>query len=234
MEKIHSDVSHLGYKYQQPSGGAIGTGYSSSGSSGNGFSGGNNELESLNNMNEGVDSEDLSSSTFHGISSYDAPYVSGNNYAGNGYTDSASFGSSSSSVTAGSGYSNGYSGQGSGSPGNGLSSGISNDFGGSSSGGFSGSSSGGFSGGSSSNGYSGSSSSGFSGSSSNGFSGGNGQAGFGGTAGGVNLIQGQSQSIDLSGGSSGGQRVVYKPVIKQGEPIITKNFYVVRRSKSLS
>lgn len=43
----------------------------------------------------------------------------------------------------------------------------------------------------------------------------------------VNLVQGQSKSIDLTGGSPGGKRIVYKPVIKQGEPIITKNFYVV-------
>jgi hypothetical protein len=43
----------------------------------------------------------------------------------------------------------------------------------------------------------------------------------------INLIQGQSQTIDLTGGSAGGKRIVYKPVIKQGEPIITKNFYVV-------
>lgn len=43
----------------------------------------------------------------------------------------------------------------------------------------------------------------------------------------INLVQGQSKTIDLTGGSSGGRRVVYKPVIKQGEPIITKNFYVV-------
>ncbi len=42
----------------------------------------------------------------------------------------------------------------------------------------------------------------------------------------VNLIQGQSQTLDLTGGT-GGRRVVYKPVIKQGEPIVTKNFYVV-------
>lgn len=42
----------------------------------------------------------------------------------------------------------------------------------------------------------------------------------------VNLIQGQSQSVDLTGGM-GHKRVVYKPVIKQGEPIVTKNFYVV-------
>lgn len=51
---------------------------------------------------------------------------------------------------------------------------------------------------------------------------------FGGSSGkDINLIQGQSQSIDLTGGNAGGKRVVYKPVIKQGEPIITKNFYVV-------
>lgn len=42
----------------------------------------------------------------------------------------------------------------------------------------------------------------------------------------VNLIQGQSQTFDLTGGK-GNKRVVYKPVIKQGEPIVTKNFYVV-------
>lgn len=42
----------------------------------------------------------------------------------------------------------------------------------------------------------------------------------------VNLIQGQSQTFDLTGGVSN-KRVVYKPVIKQGEPIVTKNFYVV-------
>jgi hypothetical protein len=42
----------------------------------------------------------------------------------------------------------------------------------------------------------------------------------------VNLIQGQSQSFDLTGGVAN-KRVVYKPVIKQGEPIVTKNFYVV-------
>jgi hypothetical protein len=53
---------------------------------------------------------------------------------------------------------------------------------------------------------------------------------FGGASSGkdINLIQGQSQTIDLTGGSAGGKRIVYKPVIKQGEPIITKNFYVVR------
>lgn len=43
----------------------------------------------------------------------------------------------------------------------------------------------------------------------------------------INLVQGQSKSIDLTGGNAGGKRIVYKPVIKQGEPIITKNFYVV-------
>lgn len=42
----------------------------------------------------------------------------------------------------------------------------------------------------------------------------------------VNLIQGQSQTFDLTGGS-GQKRIVYRPVIKQGEPIVTKNFYVV-------
>lgn len=42
----------------------------------------------------------------------------------------------------------------------------------------------------------------------------------------VNLIQGQSQTVDLTGGVAN-KRVVYKPVIKQGEPIVTKNFYVV-------
>jgi len=39
------------------------------------------------------------------------------------------------------------------------------------------------------------------------------------------VTQGQSQVIDLSGGSSGGG-VIYKPVIRQGEPQITKHFYV--------
>lgn len=42
----------------------------------------------------------------------------------------------------------------------------------------------------------------------------------------VNLYQGQSQTLDLTGGVAN-KRVVYKPVIKQGEPIVTKNFYVV-------
>lgn len=46
----------------------------------------------------------------------------------------------------------------------------------------------------------------------------------------INLVQGQSKSIDLTGGNAGGKRIVYKPVIKQGEPIITKNFYVVSRN----
>ena len=46
----------------------------------------------------------------------------------------------------------------------------------------------------------------------------------------INLVQGQSKSIDLTGGSAGGKRIVYKPVIKQGEPIITKNFYVVSKA----
>lgn len=49
----------------------------------------------------------------------------------------------------------------------------------------------------------------------------------------INLVQGQSKSIDLTGGSAGGKRIVYKPVIKQGEPIITKNFYVVSQSSFL-
>lgn len=37
--------------------------------------------------------------------------------------------------------------------------------------------------------------------------------------------QGQSQVLDFSGSSNGGNRA-YKTVIKQGEPIITKHFYV--------
>ena len=37
--------------------------------------------------------------------------------------------------------------------------------------------------------------------------------------------QGQSQVLDFSGSSNGGNRG-YKTVIKQGEPIITKHFYV--------
>lgn len=49
----------------------------------------------------------------------------------------------------------------------------------------------------------------------------------------INLVQGQSKSIDLTGGNAGGKRIVYKPVIKQGEPIITKNFYVVIKTYNL-
>ena len=211
-------------------------------------------------MKENGEMEDMSS-TIQGITSYDAPYVSGNNYQGS-YTDSASFGSSSSAVTsgapledvavqvsssgsadgiAGSGYSSsestglaaGSNGLAAGSNGfstgsNGFSAGSNGNSAGSN--GFSAGSNGiladrfsagsnGLSGGS--NGYvGGSESAGFAGSSSNGFAN-------GGQGGGINLIQGQSQSFDLTGGSNGGQRVVYKPVIKQGEPIITKNFYVV-------
>ncbi|KAG5684596.1 hypothetical protein PVAND_013821 [Polypedilum vanderplanki] len=90
--------------------------------------------------------------------------------------------------------------------------------------------SGGFQSGSSSgsSGFGGQSSGGFGGQSSGqSYSGSGGFTSGGGfSSGGTNLVQGQSQSIDLTGGSSGGDRVVYKPVIKQGEPIITKNFYV--------
>lgn len=201
-----------------------------------------------------------------GFTSYDAPYVSGNNYQGS-YTDSASFGSSAAGVTSGapleevsvqvsssasvngvtaSGFAPQSTGldaayqtesNGASAGGNGLSGG-SNGYSGSSNG-FSGSSNG-LSG--SSNGFSGSSNGFSAGSSgaSNGFVSGSEStgAGFSGASsgsngasnGGINLIQGQSQSFDLTGGSNGGQRVVYKPVIKQGEPIITKNFYVVRYS----
>jgi len=205
-----------------------------------------------------------------GFTSYDAPYVSGNNYQGS-YSDSASFGSSASGVTSGaapleevsvqvssSGSANGIAGSGYSSEttgldaglstgsANGLSAGSANGLSGSANGfsgssnGFSGSSNGagssnGFSAGS--NGFSGNAngviSGTESGSTGNRFSGSSSSSGANGANGngGINLIQGQSQSFDLTGGSNGGQqRVVYRPVIKQGEPIITKNFYVVRCS----
>jgi len=93
-------------------------------------------------------------------------------------------------------------------------------------GGFGGSSSGFSSGGGGNGGFSsGGGNGGFGGS--NGFSSGGGSGGYGGSSGGGSEVtQGQTQVIDISGGSSGGGNVVYKNVVKIGEPIVTKHFYV--------
>ena len=53
-----------------------------------------------------------------------------------------------------------------------------------------------------------------------GSSGGNG----GGADGGV--TKGDSQVIDISGGGGSSANIVYKPVVKQGPPQITKHFYI--------
>lgn len=126
-----------------------------------------------------------------------------NRIANHKYSDSASFGTSSSAVTTGSGFDNMYnSAQLPAASNNGYdSSAGSNAYADSSD-----NSNAGFSGASSSNGFN------------------------NGNNGGINLIEGHTQTLDLTGGSNGGQRVVYKPVIKQGEPIITKNFYVVSKT----
>jgi hypothetical protein len=68
------------------------------------------------------------------------------------------------------------------------------------------------------------------GSSSGGYSGAGGYAGGSsggsfGAGGGGGLTQGQTQVIDISSGGSSGS-VVYKPVVKQGPPQISKSFYV--------
>ncbi|CAG9803365.1 unnamed protein product [Chironomus riparius] len=219
------DVSHLnGYKYNQPGGGAsngIASGNSFS-NAGAGFSGGNNyqggytDSASFGSSASGV----TSGAPLEEVSVQVSSSASANGISGSGY--------SSQSTGLDAGYQAGSNGAASGSNGvaaasNGLSGGA-NGFSGSANG-FSGSSNG-FSG--SSNGFS-NGANGLSGGS-NGFVAGSEStgAGFsnGGQNGGINLIQGQSQSFDLTGGSNSGQRVVYKPVIKQGEPIITKNFYV--------
>ena len=99
-----------------------------------------------------------------------------------------------------------------------------NSFGGSSGGGSS-------SGGSFAGGSSGSSSGGggFGGSSSGGggFGGSSGGGGFGGSSGGADggVTRGDTQIIDISSGGSSAN-IVYKPVVKQGPPQITKHFYV--------
>lgn len=207
-----------GYNYQTP---GIGGGASSgSQSSGGTFD---------NALSEDDGGGGVADSLFKGISSYDAPLVSG------------SFGGASTGSYNGGGSSNGGGSQ--------------SYNGGSSSGGFSagGSSNQGFNGGGLSNG--GSSNGGFNGGgstdgfSSNGFANsgstdgeidvrnnfaGNGASSFGGSSSGGfgsgsytggDVTQGQSQVIDLSGGSGGGN-VVYRPVVKIGEPQITKHFYV--------
>ncbi|XP_070495792.1 uncharacterized protein [Chironomus tepperi] len=221
------DVSHLnGYKYNQPGNGAS-NGFTNAGA---GFSGGNNYQGGYTDSASFGSSASGVAAPLGEVSVQVSSSASANGIAGTGYSthsnghDAGYEAGSNGGVSAGSnGFSAGSSGLSAGS--NGLSGG-SNGFSGSANGFSTGSN--GFSAGSNglsnggSNGFSSgseSSAGGFSSTSSGSNGGSNGN-------GGVNLIQGQSQSFDLTGGSNGPQRVVYKPVIKQGEPIITKNFYV--------
>lgn len=232
-----------GYNYQNP-------GHSSGGSSGGGS---HNELLRRKSVGGGGSGGSrVEPSLFQGISSYEAPLVSGNSFNGGGGGHGSSGGHNGGHGSSGNGGNYGQSSSG-------FSSGSSG-FGGSNGGSSFGGSSGGFSGPSSSSGFGGSNGfssggsgfggssggSGFGGSSgSSGFGGSSGGSGFGGSSGGSgfgsssggsgfggssgsggDVTQGHSQVIDISGGSPSGRNVVYKNVVKQGEPIVTKHFYV--------
>lgn len=202
---IGLQLQQQGYNYQTPG---------SSGGGGSSFSqggGSHNELDDV--VGGGVEG-----SLFRGISSYDAPLVSGNG-------GQSSFQGSSSSGFGGGSSGSGNFGQSSGFGGSQGSSG-----GGSSGGGFDvrgsgfGSSSGSSSGSGSNFGQS--SGQGFGGGSSQGFGGSSG--GFGGGGGaqysGGEVIHGQSKFIDLGGPAQGGVQI--KHVVRQGEPQITRSFYI--------
>lgn len=174
LPDIGLKLREQGYNYPNPNGGGNGGGGSSGGFSSGGTS--HNELS---------DGGGVDGSLFHGISSYDAPMVSGNNY--NGGSGNGGFGGSTSNAGG-------------------------NGFGSNGGGGSSGNGFGSNGGGGSDNGFGGSS------------FGSSGGGNFGAGGSGSDVTHGQLQVIDL-GGPSGGNTIV-KPVIRQGEPQITKHFYI--------